>query len=339
MYASFLRLSRARAYVRNPRAWRLTILCALISGASTNICAQSTVTWSHVTLQRAISAEGTDEQLSGSRACDRCEWTPRWGDVTNSGLPPRAQRAPWWSPVASLVVPGAGQVALGQQRSYAYLVAEGFLLLQAITAQRDGRRARVQYQTLAVDVARKQFGGKFPIGPWDYYESMEKFLESGAYNRNPGGAVEPEINEATFNGARWLLARETYWRDARVAPATSSDEYKRALAQYQSEAVRDDFRWSWRDAQLQQDVYRQTISNKNQSFQRATNLAGLVGANHLVSMIDAYISVRLRRFGNAGAGVGGVGFDGVETFLQAVGDPAAGRRQLTTSIRLTTRAH
>lgn len=339
MHALLLRRSLVKTHVRKPRAWRFTVVCALISCSTTNIRAQSAISSSHITLQRAVPVDGTYEQSNGSHACDRCEWMPRSSDFANSGLPPREQRAPWWSPVASFVVPGAGQIALGQQRSYAYLVAEGFLLLQAITAQRDGGRARVQYQSLAVDVARKQFGGKFPTGPWDYYESMEKFLESGAYDRNPGGAVEPEIDESTFNGARWLLARQTYWRDARVAPAASSDEYKRALAQYQAEAVRDDFRWSWRDAQLQQDVYRQTIANKNQSFQRATNLAGLVGANHLISMIDAYISVRLRRFGSTGAGVGGVAFNSVETSLRTVGDPAAGRRQLTTSIRLTTRAH
>ncbi len=277
-----------------------------------------------------------DGSANALHACTDCEEAWKGDNIAHAGAPPRLQRAPWWSPVASLVVPGSGQAVLGQQRAYAYLVAEGFLVLQAVVAQRDGNRQRFLYQSLAADVARKSFGGVFPKGPWDYYESMEKFLESGVYDRVPGGAVDPETNEATFNGARWLLARKTYWRDARTAPAVTSDEYKRALAQYHAEAVRDDFRWSWRDAQLQQDVYRQTITNKNDSFQRATNLAGLVGANHLVSLIDAYISVRLRRFG--GAGVGGLELDGVESSIRAIGDPAQGRHQMTTSVRFTSRA-
>jgi len=312
------------------------IFCVLFVFVTAPVRAQSGLS-SPVALRPVATVSWMDDAANATHACSGCEMAPRAVDVVTSGPPPRIQRAPWWSPIASLLVPGAGQAVLGQQRSYAYLVAEGFLLLQAVTAQRDGNRQRLQYQTLAADVARKQFGGVFPKGPWDYYESMEKFLESGVYDRVPGGALDPETNEATFNGARWLLARETYWRDARTAPAVTSDEYKRALAQYQAEAVRDDFRWSWRDAQLQQDVYRQTITNKNHSFQRATNLAGLVGANHIVSLIDAYISVRLRRFG--GAGVGGLGVDGIESSVRALGDPAQGRRQMITSIRLMRRVH
>ena len=316
--------------------WQLPVLCVLLFFSTSRIRAQSGMS-SPVALRPMPTITLIDDSANTTHACGDCERTHKGFDVATSGAPARMPRAPWWSPLTSFVIPGAGQAVLGQQRAYAYLVAEGFLVLQAVTAQRDGNRQRILYQSLAADVARKPFGGPFPKGPWDYYESMEKFLESGMYDRLPGGAIEPETNEATFNGARWLLARETYWRDARTAPPVTSEEYKRALAQYQAEAVRDEFRWSWRDAQLQQDVYRQTIANKNHSFQRATNLAGLVGANHLVSLIDAYISVRLRRFGGAGVGGLGFGLDGIETSIRSTGDPAKGQRQLTTSIRLTTR--
>lgn len=240
--------------------------------------------------------------------------------------------APWWAPVLSGVVPGAGQFVLGQQRSVGYLVAEGYLLLQQVRARRDADRDREAYRALAFEVARARFGGERPRGSWDYYESMEEYLESGAFDRLPGGAIDPETDESTYNGARWLLARETYWLDPAVPPVVGSPEYQRALAFYQARAVPDAYRWSWRDARLQQDVYAQTIASANRSVQRAVNYAGLIGANHLVSLIDAYVSVRIRRYG--GAGVGGLSVESVRTAVEPVGDPRDGRRQWRTGIRL-----
>jgi len=221
----------------------------------------------------------------------------------------RTRRAPWWAPVASALLPGAGQFALGQQRSVGYVVAEAYLLLQVLGARRDGDRQRDAYRELAASVARRRFGAQPAVGSWDYYESMEKFLESGGYDRIPGGGVDPELDESTFNGARWLLARQIYWRDPRVAPAATSQEYQRALAFYEARAVRDGFQWSWRDAQLEQDLYRQTIAEANRSYQRAVTLTGVVWMNHLASLIDAYVSWRIRRFG--GAGVAGLTVESV----------------------------
>jgi hypothetical protein len=229
-------------------------------------------------------------------------------------------------------VPGAGQFVLGQQRSVGYLVAEGYLLLQQIRARRDANRERDAYRTLAFEVARSPFGGERPRGSWSYYESMEQYLESGAFDRVPGGALDPETDETTYNGARWLLARETYWLNPAVPPAVGSPEYQRALAFYQSRAVPDAYRWSWRDARLQQDVYAQTIASANRGVQRAVNYAGLVGANHIVSLIDAYVSVRIRRFG--GAGVAGLSVESIHTAVEPVGDPRDGRRQWSSAIRL-----
>jgi len=221
--------------------------------------------------------------------------------------PPKAP-APWWAPVASGIAPGAGQFALRQQRSVAYAVAEAFLLVQYLAAQRDGNRERAAYRDLALSVARKAFGGT-ALGTWEYYERLEQYLESGAYDRIPGGALDPETDPTTYNGARWQLARETFWRDPTVAPAANSAEYQRAIAFYQRSAVTDAFRWSWRDAQLQQDVYIQTIRSANRSYQRAVNLLGVVAVNHLASLIDAYVSVRFRRYG--GVRVGSYTLDGV----------------------------
>lgn len=247
-----------------------------------------------------------------------------------SAAPPLAP-APWWAPVASGVVPGAGQFALRQQRSVAYLVAEAFLLVQYVAAQRDGNRERSAYRDLALNVARKAYGGTQP-GSWEYYERLEQFLESGAYDRIPGGPLDPETDVTTYNGFRWQLARETFWLNPRVPPPVSSQEYQRALAFYERNAVSDAFRWSWRDARLEQDVYIQTIRSANRSYQRAVNMLGVVAANHLVSLVDAYVTVRLRRFG--GVRVAGYAVDGMHVGLQPL---PTGETQWHTGVRLSAR--
>ena len=252
--------------------------------------------------------------------------------VTFQPTPKLLLRSPWWAPIASGILPGSGQFALGQQRGVVYLVAEGFFVLQAMAAQKDGDRERERYRSVASDVARKPFGGTRPVGSWAYYESMEEKLESGAFDRIPGGAIDPETDASTYNGSRWLLARETFWLNPNVNPGVGTPEYARAIAKYTREAVTDEYRWSWRDAQLQWDVYRQTIKSANRSYLRSVNLAGVVGANHLASLIDAYITVRIRRFG--GAGIAGVKVDGISTDVVPIGDPAAGKRMLRTRLRI-----
>lgn len=216
--------------------------------------------------------------------------------------PRSARKAPWVAPVASFLVPGSGQALLGQQRSVGYVVAEGFLLIRALRANHDAITARTEYRRLASEVARSSFSAERPNGPWSYYETLEEYASSGAYELNPGGKFAPETDLQTYNGLKWLQARQTFWADPAVAPAESSPEYQRAVAFYQSRAYGGSFRWSWRDHQLEQAQYIQTIHDANRSEQHRTSAVGLVVANHLVSMIDAYINVRVRRYGGAGLG-------------------------------------
>ncbi len=215
-------------------------------------------------------------------------------------LQPAPGRVSWWAPALSVLVPGSGQAVLKQQRSVAYVVLEGYLLLQAVSARNSGNRDRSGYQQVAAENARSRFGGQLPVGDWRYYEAMQSFLESGVYNSRPDGQIAPENDVTTFNGAQWLLARETFWNDPDVAPESGSPEYQRAVEFYQQRAFRDEFRWSWRDARLVQDVYRQRISSANKNYQRAVNYFGVVAANHLLSMVDAFVSVKLLQFAAQG---------------------------------------
>ena len=264
----------------------------------------------------------------------------RAGDIATfqvgGGPTDRKNYAPWWAPVASAVVPGTGQLAMGQQRGVAYLVAEVYLVLQSVSQRRDWERGKDEYIAIAADVARRQFGGSLPVGPFEYYEAMQGLLEregieSGIFDRVPGGAVDPETDEATYNGGRWRIARETYWADPNSPPADSTPEYQKALAEYERTAVRDEYRWSWRDAGGVRDVYRQYIASSNRSYQRSVNMLGLVGVNHLASLIDAYVTTRIRRY--RGVRAVGLSLDGIQSGVHAVGDPAERRYRVSSTLR------
>jgi hypothetical protein len=209
----------------------------------------------------------------------------------------------WWVPLSSALVPGTGQAVLGQNRFIAYLAFEAYAVLGYFSQRNEAIRGRDQYRAQARDVARALFPGSRPVGPWSYYESMEHYLESGVFNRFPGGEFTPESDESTFNGDMWRLARETYWRDPVVTPDKNSQEYRNAIGFYITRAVTPEFRWTWRNAQLEQDLYRRTILNTNQAYRDANLQLGFLIANHLLSAVDAFVTIRLR--GGAGAVIPG----------------------------------
>jgi hypothetical protein len=236
----------------------------------------------------------------------------------DSGGPPKRIRlgpisiprrdSSWWVPLASAVVPGTGQALLGQDRFIAYLAVEGFAFLGYLDQRSAQNRATQQYQALAAGIARSLFPGPYPIGTWAYYESMEHYKESGVFNLTPGLGFTPEVDATTYNGATWLLARQTYWSDPNVQPALTSAEYSKAFAFYTSRAVQPQYRWSWSNAQLEWDVYSQTIQVRNQAARDARTQLGILLANHLLSMVDSYITLRVH---------GGLGAPGEQSAISA----------------------
>lgn len=239
------------------------------------------------------------------------DWSPRSDILGRTARAPGLDGvSPWYAPPLSALMPGVGQGLLRQQRGVVYLAAEGYLILRTLGAQRDARRERDAYREIARTVARAGFGADRPDADWEYYERLQYVLESGAFNRTPGATLSPETDLSTFNGSIWRLARETFWRDPDVLPDLSSPEYLRAIAFYERRAVGESLRWSWRDAQLEQDLYRQTIDRSNEAARQARQLVGLLLANHALSLVDAYVSVRLRVFGGTDGAVRRVGVAG-----------------------------
>jgi len=208
-------------------------------------------------------------------------------------------RATAWSVLASAVVPGTGQAWLGQDRFVAYLAVEAYAWARYAADAHDGRQARTAYRNLASEVARRPFSAVRPVGDFDYYERMEKFAESGAFDAIPGGDIDPEPDSTTANGAIWLLARQTYWTSPSVPPSRDSDEYKFAETFYRERAVGPEYRWSWSNARLEYAEYRRTIRRSNNAYRSSLEDLGLVIANHALSTVDAFITVRLRRRSDA----------------------------------------
>ena len=202
---------------------------------------------------------------------------------------------PWWAPAASAALPGAGQAQLGQDRFVGYLAIEGFLWLRYLTDRREGIRQRNAYRDVALEVSRAPYGGSKPTGDFEYYERMEHWIASGVFDADPSSpGLDPETDTTTFNGAMWMLARRTYWTRPDTPPPIGSPAYLAALNFYEQAAVRQAFEWSWRGARLEQDIYRRHIKESNDAFRHAISDVGIVIANHVLSTVDAYISLRLR---------------------------------------------
>lgn len=202
-----------------------------------------------------------------------------------------------WSVLASAVVPGTGQALLRQDRLVAYLAVEAFAWARYRADVREGQRARATYRRLASEVARRPFSTLRPVGDFEYYERMEKFVESGAFDAVAGGELDPEPDTTTANGSTWLLARQTYWTDPFTPPPTDSREWAEAERFYRERAVRPEYRWSWTNARLEYAEFRRTIRRSNNAYRNSLEDLGLVIANHALSTVDAFITVRLRRQG------------------------------------------
>ena len=196
--------------------------------------------------------------------------------------------------LASAILPGAGQAIMHQRRSLAYMVLEAAGVAFYIREMRDGSRQRDRYRDISLTVARAPFSPSGQKGDWDYYERMEKYEASGVFDAVPGGQIDPEADQATYNGSVWLLARQTYWRDPNVPPASSAEEYLAAIKFYTDRAVTPEFRWSWLGAPEAFQKYRSAIVRSNSSFKSAETTAGLIIANHFLSAVDAYVSVQAR---------------------------------------------
>lgn len=204
-----------------------------------------------------------------------------------------ARERHWVRPLASLFLPGTGQALGRQDRAAAYGAVELYVLLRYIQLEHEANTGADAYHQLAFAVAQQGFATMRRDTVFEYYETMEKFPASGRFNLGPGPALIPETDPTTYNGSVWLLARRTYWSDPNVAPPPTSPQYQAALAFYVQHAVGPGYEWSWKNAGLQQQAFRDLIRTSDNAYRSAQGQLGLLLANHIVSALDAVISNRL----------------------------------------------
>lgn len=203
-------------------------------------------------------------------------------------------RARRLSPIASAVAPGSGQFMLGNDRFVVYAAAEVIGWWRFSKSSHEQSQQEAAFKAIARNVARSHFSSSPPDGDWTYYESMRDFLESGNYSLSNSGTVVPETDTSTFNGHLWLEAQAT---NATLAGA---------LAEYESRAIKPNFQWSWRNAQLQYDQFKRTTALRNDAHYAAIEDLIAIAANHVLSMVDAFATFRLqvRPLAGGGASVG-----------------------------------
>jgi hypothetical protein len=199
----------------------------------------------------------------------------------------------WVRPVASLLVPGAGQILADQDRAAIYVGTEVYALTRFIQLDIAAHRDAARFRDLALQVARSAFAPARRDTGFEYFKTMQRFMESGQFDRDPGSAFAPEIDTATYNGSVWLTARRTYWREPNAAQDPKSPEYARAVQFYHAHAVGPGYLWSWRNSEQQLSVFRETIRTSDNAFRKAQDQLGILLANHLVSFVDALVSSRL----------------------------------------------
>jgi len=253
--------------------------------------------WSLVLVTAASPVHAQRRDAAGfARAAARCNAQLTCAPAQPPTIPsqqPASGSA--WAIAASALLPGTGQAILGNNRALPYLAVEAFAWTGYLNHSLEYRRHRDGYRTLASRVARAPFSAFRPNGSFEYYERMTHYLEAGRFDVVAGGGIDPETDSTTFNGAVWQLARRTYWSNPAVAPDTSSAEWQRAVAFYRARAYDQLYRWSWTNAPREYAAFIALIGESNDANRSAMTDLGVVIANHVLSTVDAYITIRVTR--------------------------------------------
>jgi hypothetical protein len=237
------------------------------------------------------------------------------GEVLAPGLPEAlalasvADRGPggtWFAPqsdvrlepglamAASVVVPGAGQFLLGNDRWVPYVALEIWGWISIFERRARARSLARDYRDLAWYVARRVSVGERRDTIFEYYEEMTHYAASGTWDSDPEAAgVQPELDGRTFNGDLWDLSRSLFFPGG-FNYQPGSAPYEQALAYYLRNAMPPTFTWAWGDSFLEQQSFRELIRRSDEAYRSSTQFLGLLLANHVVSAVDALVIGRLQ---------------------------------------------
>jgi len=218
---------------------------------------------------------------------------------------PASQEPPSLSPgkafLYSALLPGASQWKMGQRRWLAYVAVEAISWVVFGRARSSAAASRDQYRDRAWDVART-FGAPREDGDFPYYEALATFESSGSFDADATlEGVQPQLDPATYNGDTWQLARQVFFSDG-PDPAPGDPQYEAALEYYRGRAYDERFEWDWGGRAGDWVAYRGLIESSDADFRRASEVLGVVIANHFLSGIDGFVSARLRAISSVTAG-------------------------------------
>ena len=186
------------------------------------------------------------------------------------------------APLASVIIPGSGQLIQGRNRALIYFAVEAVGWWKLARDVQDRADQTADYKDLARRVARANFSPNGPDGPWQYYEAMRDFPESGEYSTvDESVGFVPETRPDTYNGDKWVRARAT------------TETYDEALALYKQLAYKQDMLWSWRNAGIHYNAFIRSTEAKNAANSAVDFDMAVLVLNHLISMIDSYSVFRL----------------------------------------------
>lgn len=215
---------------------------------------------------------------------------PTFAAAEMPATPPTAA----WHPVASLAVPGLGQLLQERPVGAALFAAAelGGIWIWA-RASSDGAGLRDRYRDLAWGVARSNRGPRV-VDDFDYYERMGFFQRSGRFDADPTRAgIQPERDPSTWNGLQWSLAARVHLQgDPDAGPEHPG--YDAALERYSERAYGEELVWDWSGAPGARERYRDLISDSDDRFRTAGIVAGALLANHIAAGVEAFVVRRTR---------------------------------------------
>lgn len=193
----------------------------------------------------------------------------------------------------SLLLPGAGQHVLGQDRKWVYAALEVVGWVVFFERRGAGNDYRDRYRDFAWERARIQ-GTQRVDGDFDYYETLTHWTASGLFDADASqSGVQPETDPSTYNGSIWALASQIFIPGGGPVPETDP-AYQSALEYYTERAYGTAFLWDWSGSPGGRQELGELIEATDDRFRQATTALGAVIANHVVSAVDAYLSARGR---------------------------------------------
>ncbi|MFW6201883.1 MAG: hypothetical protein ACOC8B_04850, partial [Gemmatimonadota bacterium] len=196
--------------------------------------------------------------------------------------------------LASAAVPGLGQWLAGSRRWLVYGVAEAGAWAYFLNRRGAGRSLERAYRELAWSVVTDAAAASGSDPHFEYFEAMARYTASGAFDRDPETpGLQPETDEATYNGSVWALARGMHIPpdDGEVSP--DSPGYGAAIDYYRRNAVPAALTWTWSGREPDRRRYADLIERSDAALRRAGRALGVIVANHVISAVDAFVTARL----------------------------------------------